>query len=50
MARHRKFDRERMKELQNLHSLEIDESVVHIMEHQRTDGEKESRLRKTPFI
>lgn len=31
-ARHRKFDRERMKELQNEQSLDVEENVIEIME------------------
>jgi len=40
MARDRKFDRERMREVQNEQSLEVDEHVVEVMEEQRVDAEE----------
>ena len=49
MARHRRFDRERMKELQNEMELEVEDDVVGVMEEQRRLGEKEGRIRDTPY-
>ena len=48
MARHRKFDRERIKELANEQILELEAEVVQVMEEQR--DQDNDRLRSTPFF
>ena len=50
MARHRKYDRERMKELAEEMHLEVEDDIVGVMENQRRGGEEDGRICNKPFL
>ena len=49
MARERKFDPERMKELQDDQELLIEEKMNSIMEEQRQGVDKDGKLKQGPY-
>ena len=50
MARHRKYDPERMKKLANERYLQVEDDIVGVMDEQRAQGEEAGLIRDGPFL